>query len=335
MSDFRQDIVSGDWIINAPERAKRPHDFLPKHEREKGDVSKCPFEDMIASGNWPPLVTIPSERDWRVVVIPNKYPALQHHHICAEIFKQGPYKIAEGVGHHELVVVRDHEKIMTEMSLEEGVEVFEAIKFRYEALSADNCVAYAEAFLNYGATAGASLYHPHYQVFGLPIVPPNIEHSLKGSKAYFAEHQSCPHCDMIAYEEGEGLRVVSKNAAAIAIAPFASHNPFEVRIYPRAHSAFFEKSEKATLASAVELLQDVLRKMRDNLNDPDLNFIVHTAPLKNQEDYTHYHWHIEILPKITVPGGLELGTGVLVNLIDPDRVAKVLRGEDPEYASKG
>ena len=186
MSELRQDLVSGDWIIMSTDRAKRPHDLLPnKKIRRPSPLAKCPFEDLQKSGNWPIEMVFPDEKNWKIAVIPNKFPALRHGNICAQKHKHGPYKVLEGIGFHNIVVTRDHKKNFGDLPIAEGIGVFEAFKECFKKFAKDGCVSYISAFANWGASAGASIFHPHYQILALPIVPPNVEHSLRGS-AYAA-----------------------------------------------------------------------------------------------------------------------------------------------------
>ena len=326
MSEFRQDLVSGDWIILAPERAKRPHELLPKKKkRPVAPKSTCPFEDLRKSGNWPPVLLVPNEKNWRVAVIPNKYPALRHDGLCPSFFGLGPYQLLGGIGKHELVVTRDHEKNLAHMSVKDGWELFRILQARYRELAKDTCLLYTSTFFNWGESAGASLFHPHYQMLTLPIVPPDVRHSLIGSLNYFKKHRRCVHCEILRFEEKSKKRIVAENSGAVAVAPFLSRQPFEVTVFPRRHQPYFEKTSGEDLKSIAAVLQAVLRKIEKNLRDPDLNFFIHTAPLKHQSQYKPYHWHIEILPKISIPAGFELGTGVEINVIDPDVAAKIMR----------
>jgi UDPglucose--hexose-1-phosphate uridylyltransferase len=328
MSDFRQDPVSGDWIIVAPERAKRPYDLLPRRKRRvPTPVSKCPFEDLRKSGNWPPIVVQlhKDKRDWQAVIIPNKYPALTHKSLCATTVPRGPYEFLEGIGHHDVLITRPHDKNIAHLTLEEGVCAFSLLQKRYRMLALDKCLVYALTFMNWGESAGASLYHPHFQVLSLPIIPPDVGHSLRGSRDYFRKNRRCVHCEMIKYELQAGSRIIFQNKNALAVAPFVSREPFEVRIYPRRHRPYFEKTPKIELEAIVAILQKTLLKIEKSLKDPDFNFFIHTAPLKRQSNYRHYHWHIEVLPKITVNAGFELGTGVEINVVDPDKAAAILR----------
>lgn len=327
MSELRQDLVSGDWIILSTERARRPHELLKKKtaKRKPTPISKCPFEDLQKSGNWPPVELQPGGKDWRIAIIQNKYPALKHGKICAMSAKTGPYEQLSGIGRHELAITRSHNKNLAHLSEEEGLELFELLQRRYMKLKKDDCLRYTSTFFNWGESAGASLYHPHMQMITLPIVPPDISHSLNGSALYFKKHRRCVHCEMISFEEKNKKRIVLKNSGAIAFTPFVSRQPFEIRVFPRKHQPHFEKTPLADLKDIVSILQEALRKVEKNLNDPDLNFFIHTAPYKDPAHYKHYHWHIEILPKISTMAGFELGTGVDINIVDPDAAAAMLR----------
>lgn len=341
MSEFRKDLVSGEWIIMAPERAKRPHDMLAKiPKRIPAPKRGCPFENPETNGNWPPILVLPKGSDingagggkkyrkWDVILLPNKFPAVAHQPGCAAQFHEGPYTLSTGIGYHDLVITRDHNKNFPRLAVEQATDVFRILRERYHMLKKDDCIMYVSAMHNWGPTVGASIYHPHYQVFSLPIIPPNIMHSLHGSELYARKHRRCVHCEIVKYEQKARQRVVDQNAHAIAVAPFTSYRPFETKIFPKKHRPYFEMSTDAELKGCTLLLRSVLRRMEKYLHDPDLNFYIHTAPLKKQENYEHYHWHIEVVPNVPPsPGGFELGTGIEINTVLPERAAALLRGE--------
>jgi UDPglucose--hexose-1-phosphate uridylyltransferase len=328
MSEFRKDIVSGEWIIIAPERAKRPHDKHSHADVRSSEVKGvCPFDDLEKSGNWPPHFLSPEKGDWTVAVIPNKFPALTHADVCPVVVKDGIYEHAEGMGYHDLLIFRDHATAPGDMKIETIHTAFRALQRRYHEVAKDPCLIYASTHFNWGETAGASLYHPHFQIITLPIIPPQILHSLTHSAHYFEENATCVHCALIAQERNQNMRVVAENDHAIAFAPFASRQPFELKIFPKSHEASFENSSEATIKGVVAILRESFASIRKNLSDPDLNMFVHTSPLKNKPLYEHYHWHIEIIPKISIQAGFELGTGVLINVVAPETAAKLLRGE--------
>lgn len=326
-SELRQDIVSGDWILNAPGRRRRPYEIIEKlPTRKRTPKSRCPFEEpQLSSGQSEPLLLYHDHPNWEVQVVPNKYPAVSHSNVCPTPISLGPYRIMHGAGHHELVITRDHDLNFAELRGRSAGLVFRAFKERYLILRDDPCVEYLSIFHNWGPSAGASVYHPHYQMIGVPVLPPDVSHSLRGSANYFAAHKKCVHCDVLQWEKKYKKRIVYENEHAIAFMPFASRVPFEVRIFPKDHLPYFEDTDDAHMSRIVHALQAVLGRISKKLNDADYNFFIHTAPMKAKKKYAHYHWHIEIIPKITVSAGFELGTGVDINVVDPEEAAKFLR----------
>lgn len=324
LSELRKDIVSGDWIVIAKGRKARPHDLHTERKRIPAAIHTCPFEEW----NEEPILEYRKGNDWTVRVVPNKFPAFTHPGVCSEPMSRGIYTVAGGVGHHDLVITRGHTVEFPDLPRDEAVKVFEAYRDRYRQLLNDDCLAYVSMFHNWGASAGASVYHPHYQMITIPVIPPDVMHSLNGSARYFTLHERCVHCDIIAWEKKEGTRVVFENEYAIALAPFVSRQAFEFRIFPKDHVASFEDSVDGATEGIVEVVQEGLRRMRSALGDPDYNFFIHTSPLKDKEQYRHYHWHIEVLPKLNVMAGFELGTGIEINPVDPDEAAEILRGSN-------
>lgn len=330
-SELRQDLVSGDWIVISPQRAKRPADLIRKSDkRKKTSLKGCPFEDPQKSGHNEPILIYKRKKDWQVQIIQNKFPVFTPSYqtgisICASIFQKGPYLTIDGKGHHDLAITRDHNKNFPHLSKKQAELVFKAFQDRYKMFSVDKCLAYALIFHNWGPKAGASIYHPHYQLIALPVIPPDVQHSLNGSLNYFEKHKKCVHCVMLDWERRNKSRVIYENQRAIAFAPFVSREPFEIRIFPKIHSPFFEDASSEELSDVVEALQNVLLKIEKKLKDPDYNFFIHTAPLRDKNKHRHYHWHIEILPKISISAGFELGTGIEITVVDPDEAAKILK----------
>ncbi|MBU6142044.1 DUF4921 family protein [Patescibacteria group bacterium] len=325
-SQLRQDLVSGDWIVIAPGRAKRPHDFLKKRRpRRRSPRSTCPFEDPQASGNGAPIL-IYGDKAWELQLIHNKFPAFVHKNVCSGIMKDGPYSVTDTSGHHELLITRDHDKNFSQLSRTRARQVLEAFRDRYLMLTNDKCIEYISMFQNWGPTAGASIAHPHYQFIAVPIVPPDVMHSLRGSLQYEKERHRCVHCVMLAWEKKYKKRIIYENAGAIVYAPFVSKAAFEVRIFPKRHLPYFENTLDHDMDCVADALQAALRRVRAVLKDPDYNFFIHTAPLKDKNRYGMYHWHIEIIPRFSLNAGFELGTGIEINSVDPDMAARLLRG---------
>lgn len=326
MSELRQDPSSGDWIILAPGRAARPR-FLDekKKPRKPSPKATCPFEDLARSENWPPIATYPDPKHWKLALVPNKYPALTHADVCAVPSHHGMYHVMPGVGTHDLLISRDHYKNFADLAPGTAVKLLMMLQERHREMAKDKCSAYVSSFFNWGSAAGASIWHPHYQVLTLPIVPPHTLRSLRGAEEYFKRHHRCVRCDMIKAERKEKKRIIAENRYAIAIAPFASREPFEVSVLPKDHFSHFGTTPDATVRAIAPLLQSVMKRIRKYLNDPDLNFFIHGAPL-GKDRYPYHHWHIEVMPKVSIPAGFELSTGIDINIMDPDAAARILRG---------
>src|SRR3989344_2520905 len=327
LSQLRQDLVSGDWILIAPGRKDRPHQFKNKEKRKKAPVNGCPFENPQMMNHAEPILQFNNEKGWTLQIIENKFPAFTHRDVCSTIANVGPYSVTDGVGHHDLAITKDHNKNFSALAENSAFDVFKAFQDRYLMLIHDQCLACASIFHNWGPKAGASIYHPHYQMIAVPVVPPDVEHSFRGSKNYFEKHKRCVHCDMIAWERQKKTRVVFENKEAVAVAPFVSRNAFEVRIFSKKHLPYFENTGEIELAGVVAALKQSLELIKKSLGDPDYNFFIHTSPIKNKNHYGHYHWHIEVLPKLNIWAGFELGTGIEINPVDPDEAAALLRGK--------
>jgi len=326
-SELRQDLVSGDWIVIAPGRSKRPHQ-LKTEKRKKVSKAGCPFENPQKTDHKPPILIYgngKNGRNWEIQVIENKYPALTCKEKCTVFKKDGPYSVAEALGHHDIVITRAHDKNFADLPKNKARQVFEILRDRYLMLLNDKCLEYISMLHNWGPKAGASIYHPHYQIVAIPVIPPDVEHSLVGSHEYYKNHKKCVHCVMLDYEKKNKKRVIYENKGAIVFAPFVSKEPFEVRVFPKKHLPYFENTLDVDLDYVVDALQVALKKIKKNLKDPDYNFFIHTAPLKVKENFKHYHWHVEVIPKTSIAAGFELGTGIEINVVDPDAAAALLR----------
>lgn len=327
-SELRRDLVSGDWVVMATGRAKRPGAFKHVDSEAPAPQEGCPFEDPQAAGNGEPLLAydVEGRGDWFVQVIANKFPAFGEGR-CDEMHEVGPYTILDGVGRHEIVITRDHTRHWSHFTQPEARAVMKAYHERSVRLLQVPCVRYVSIFHNHGRAAGASVWHPHSQIIAIPVIPPDVGRSLDGSRRYWSENKLCVHCAMMAWEIEDKRRIVFENEHAIAFCPFVSRTAFEVRIFPKRHEPFFERSSDAELADTAEALRQALGRLAEKLNEPAYNFFVHTAPSTASVDYAHYHWHIEILPKTQIWAGFELGTGIEISTISPEDACAYLRAE--------
>lgn len=331
VSQFRQDPVSGEWVIIATGRGRRPDDFRNEKRLESvTPIISCPFENPEKSGHEVVYEvtgdsSTGSGQAWWIKVIKNKYPLVEGDK-CGLTIDVGPYKVQPGAGHHEVVITRDHRRSIGQMTAEEVEKIVDTYQNRYKKLASLDCAHYILIFHNHGSEAGASLSHPHSQIAAVPMIPPDVGRSLEGSRRYWAKNNRCVHCDMIDWDRKEN-RVVFENETMVVVSPYAPRTAFEVRIYPKTHKPYFEDCATGEYRDLAEALRTALGKLFRGLNDVAYNFFIHTAPVFQKNDYKYYHWHIEILPKPpTPPAGFEFGTHVNVSVVNPNDAAEYLRG---------
>lgn len=322
LSELRFDLVSKDWIVIAKGRAKRPDSFAQMRIREQVSQKDCPFCDL--SSQEPPVLEYKNEKgEIELAVVPNKYPAFFSSDSLHER-AEGPYSLMDGVGFHEVVITADHEKSIAQMSVAQIRLLLDAYQERYLKLADEKFVNYVSIFINYGREAGASIAHPHSQIIAIPLIDPNLQRSLNGSRLFFENQGACVHCQMLEWDIEDGRRIIYQNKEFVVLVPFASRVAFEARIYPKEHHGYFEKIKEREKDQLAPALQVALGKIFEGLNDPAYNLFLHTAPCDGK-DYGHYHWHLEILPKTSIWAGFELGAGIEISTIAPEEAAEYLR----------
>jgi UDPglucose--hexose-1-phosphate uridylyltransferase len=331
MTELRRDPVIGRWVIISTERGKRPSDF--GQEVETGVGKFCPFCPGNEDKTPPELLAYhdpgreKNAPGWWVRVVPNKFPALQ---IEGSLSRQGEgmYDKMNGVGAHEVVIESaDHTKDFPDLADKHAEDVIWAFRDRIMDLKKDPRFEYILVFKNKGAAAGASLSHAHSQLIATPVVPKHVRESVNGAKNYYEYKERCVFCDMIKQEMTTGTRIVAENDDFVAFVPFAARFPFEVWILPKIHDSDFEDVQKHEVVNLTRLLQNVLRRMKGVLDNPPYNFIILNSPLRESK-LAHYHWHLEIMPKLTKVAGFEWGSGFYINPTPPEEAAKFLREAD-------
>jgi UDPglucose--hexose-1-phosphate uridylyltransferase len=230
-----------------------------------------------------------------------------------------------GVGAHEVIIEHpDHQKQLAELTDQQVEKILQAYRDRSIDLTGDKRFKYVLIFKNHGFLAGSSLEHSHSQLIALPIVPKSVREELNGVEEYLRYRDRCVFCDIIGQEAKEGVRLLDENRHFISFCPFFSRFPFEIWILPKQHQADYRKIESEEIISFAKLLRTTLVRLRKRLQDPAYNFILHTLPL-NDFGEDAYHWHLEIIPKLTEITGFEWGTGFYINPAPPEDVAHWLK----------
>jgi len=256
--------------------------------------------------------------------VSNKFPALM---IEGELDKRGEgmYDKMNGIGAHEVIVeTPDHGSTLGQLSEKDFENALWAYQERILDLKKDERFRYVLIFKNHGEEAGASLAHSHSQLIALPVLPKRVMEEMEGAKKYYDYKDRCVFCDIIHQELKDKLRVVTESAEFLAITPYASRSPFELWLIPKRHSSSFVNTPETEYASLARIFRECLRRLYTGLGDPPYNFTLHTSPFNGMIN-DHYHWHFEIIPKLSKIAGFEIGSGFYINATPPEDAAAFLR----------
>lgn len=342
MPEFRRDRVSQRWVIIAQDRAGRPSDYVPRSARREG--TSCPFcaghegETPAALANYPPTGPTASPTPaWQVRVIPNKYPAARREPDTTLGFSPtlpspgmatpaGP--MLPGLGDHEVIIESPaHVASFTELTAEQAAWSFMAYRDRLRVHRSRPDLAYGLVFKNCRSAGGATLEHAHSQLLSTSFVPGEIERELQSMAEFRAQQGRCLFCDLVEQETAAGERMVRQSERWAMFCPFASRFPFETWLVPRRHQLRFEDLGNDEIAELSSLVRGHLISLESLFPDAAYNFWIHTAPFAVTDDEA-FHWHVEIVPRVTTQAGYEWGSGCFVNPLSPEKAAQELRRID-------
>ncbi len=321
-------------MVIASERARRPHDFARQPRAHGAGSHECPF----CAGNeamtppevmaYRPAGSPPDSPGWSVRVVPNLYPAFGPAGGELRETQRGLFLALNGLGAHEVLIASpEHVEEVATLPTQQLLLMARSYVDRYLHHKANPVVKYVHIIMNYGREAGASREHPHSQLFAIPLVPGLVETELWGAGVYYEEHGRCVFCDLLQQELTDGARIVLENDRFVVFAPFASRSPFEMWLVPKEHRPNFEASDERDLALFAAALKEALGRLYYGLNDPPFNYWIHTSP--TQRDVSgFYHWHLELLPKLSIAAGFEMGTEIMINTAVPETAAAFLREID-------
>jgi UDPglucose--hexose-1-phosphate uridylyltransferase len=339
MPELRQNPITKDWVIIAPERSKRPNQF--KHHRVQEKITKLDREEKARCPFCPGNEEIcgkavlayhedfgeDAQSKWSLRVVPNKFPALVKGEETSRITEgTGNFFVKmNGVGYHEVVIEHpEHFQTIATMPCKSVENIISSYIERYQVLIKKPNVELITIFRNNGPGAGTSLRHPHSQIIASPIIPIHIRHMIEEAVRYFDTMGRCIYCNMINQEKILGKRVILETDYFVAFAPFFSRSPFETWILPKKHKASFATISNIEKKDLARVLIDILKRLYHGLDNPDYNYMIHSAPYQ-EDPADYYHWHLQILPKLYKVAGFELGSGIYLNGTSPEENAKYLK----------
>ena len=320
MSQLRLNLLTGRWVTVVPSRAKRSSDFAPRAQQVENDPDReCPFCPGSSHADTPLLENLDANGDWKMRVIPNRYPAFEGDESLA-VRNLGPVHVmAEASGTHEVFVFTPDHNMRIDMFSDQVIaEMMSALKSRLVTHAHTPNIRYTQAIVNHGREAGASLAHPHGQILGLPFVPGEL---LEEERAFERFKGGCIVCTTTE-AESHTERLVLENEHAMVVCPFWSSSPYEMLIMPKAHNQHLTDTSDEALTGVGLAIRDALAHLVATLGDIAFNLVFHTAPSHHAG---MYHWHVHLFPKLTTTAGFERGTGVMINIIAPEDAATQLR----------
>ena len=316
--------MTGRWVIISTDLARRPSQFVRSRvvAHPNGD---CPFCAGHEDRTPPEILSYRDhENHWQLRVIPNKFPALRVEGMLDRA-GEGLYDRMSGVGAHEVIIEsREHKVSLAQLPEKRAEDLFWAFRDRSLDLKRDTRLRYILLFKNHGEAAGASEEHSHSQLIALPVVPIQVQEELDGGRRYFEFKERCVFCDMVRQEAAHGARVILETEEVLVMAPYASRFPFETWVVPRAHNSHFETAHSSLIHGLAWAVRSTIRKIERVLEFPSYNFLIHTAPIQDGP-LEHYHWHLEIIPRLTKVAGFEWGAGFYINPTPPEEAAQFLR----------
>jgi UDPglucose--hexose-1-phosphate uridylyltransferase len=329
MPELRKDPITGRWVVVSTDRLKRPNDFV-LHQATVLGRDHCPFCPGHEAMTPPEVLAYRPHGSgangpgWDLRVVPNRFPALR---VEGTLDRQGEgmFDRMSGIGAHEVIIEHaDHDKTFATMSEQEIVRVLWAFRDRVHDLKNDFRFRYILLFKNQGAAAGATLEHGHSQLIALPIVPNFVREEIEGARRHFLDKERCVFCDIIHQETAAGRRVIHENTDVVAISPYASRVPFETWVLPRSHGSRFEDAPRNVVESLAGMLKTLVGRLNRALETPPFNLIVHSAPL-SEDVAPFFHWHVEVMPRVSRVAGFEWGSGFYINPTSPEEATEVLR----------
>ncbi|OLS33112.1 MAG: Galactose-1-phosphate uridylyltransferase [Candidatus Heimdallarchaeota archaeon AB_125] len=310
--EIRKNPFTNEWIIYSEARQARPD--------RKEDF--CPL--CSGSPEVPEFI--------EPIRIPNKFPALE--------IGNDPKKISSGefrtkmsnYGKCELVVYTNiHDAKFIDLSNEEIFQIFQKWMEATKEYSLDKNIKYILPFENYGEDVGATLIHPHGQIYGFPMIPKEIEKELDAVKQFNKKNNSCMFCNYIEEEQERDERIVFQDNNLIALIPYFARHAYDVFVYPKRHVNFLHQCTRTEMDSFISTIKQIIVSL-NNVFEKDVSYSLslHQSPLNTQgSNMFHLYFKIHTPQRNTkslkLLGAVETSTKTYINGMLPETAANILR----------
>lgn len=301
------------------------------------------------------------EQTWQVRVVPNKFPAIARFlnecvdnlsemsslgeayqgemSVNGKLQKRQLYRRRQSQtlaadhlfqkhvpsGVHEVIIESPtHIGSIAALPAEHIALIFEAYRRRLNHWRAQRDLKYAILFKNYGADAGASLYHSHSQLISLDFVPRNIERTNDRLALHYQRFGSCYVCHLLAEEQERQERILYSSETFVAVCPFASRFPYSFSIFPRTHRSRYEEMGQSELSDLSLAVKATLSALESAHPSAAYNFVLQTSPFQGGNEES-FHWRLQVIPRLSKIAGFEWGSECFINSVTPEHAASVLR----------
>lgn len=326
-SELRRGSLNNRWVLIAAGHAERPHDYgliKPKEERDPFTPLKVRPEEVVDKIPNKDPVAYRLMSDWKALAIRNVYPFVSPGDGAKPRKSE---HLADGYGYHEIIIHSpDQDQDFGSFPPEQTQAVLELYLKRYNHLSHRPGIEHVQIFTNRGPEAGASVIHPHTQVVALPIVLPYIQELVRAAREHYDQAEAKLCDDEVQREMHDTTRVIYENSKFLVYCPYAPHADYHVRIMPKQPGSHFHEITQEQLEHLSRVLNLAFRRIDRIAGTPPYNAYIRTAPVHaNPKDLRGFRWHIDIIPHLTIPGGLEISTGLNVVTVFPEDAAHALR----------
>jgi UDPglucose--hexose-1-phosphate uridylyltransferase len=343
--EIRVDQLTGARVLVTPGRANRPDQFRLRPWEPQGPGG-CPFCEG-SEGETPPELDAdrrgggePDGPGWKTRTVSNLYPALVPEGSAGA--EDGPaaafassadpllssarraepdlFSARPAVGSHEVIInCPDHVPSLSAM--DEG-QLGLAVEAWRRRMRAHGDAPYVQLILNQGPDSGASIEHSHAQLGAAPFVPAAVARERERFNSYRERTAGASLLGEVLREEiRRGERLVAIDEEVALVCPWASRHPFEMRLIPRRPNPSFELDDSG--AAMLHRALKALAALSDG--EPQLNLWVKTAP----RGVEHFHWHLDLVPRLEPASAFEMATGVDINVVPPEAAAESLREAIP------
>ena len=330
MPEIRYNPVTGDWVVIATERAKRPEDFVHKKEKKvvPSFVETCPFCPGNEEKTPPETFALRgADGTWTVRSVPNRFSALTP---IGEVVKERASRFRQsvsGVGLHEVIIeTPDHSMTTALLPLPQIESILFTYRNRLIEFYRDPRIQHVVIFKNHGEGAGTSLEHPHSQIVGTPVFPGQVMKRVEEAiqNYYYIDFGECLYCSLMKDEMEQGVRIVNENKSFVAFIPYAAASPFHLWIFPKTHRTCFGDVGDTELSDLAALLKDILLRLYVGLDNPDFNYMIRCLSPEGAGNKV-FHWYVVVIPRVAQMAGFEMGTGMFINTALPEESARFLR----------